>query len=1004
METLTVDKEFGSAMGALFHQIITDMKVGAPLWEDFLSKASKLHTALKSTLSVIAAYLDAFQKIADSATNAKGATKDIGTVLTRICLRHKAVEARLKTFTSALMECLVLPLHDKLEEWKKMVVNLDKEHSKEYKKVRADIKKRTAEAQRWQKKAKKIRSGMAGSTNQQMNAGNTTVGDRQLNAANQELLRAADAAQIDLNSRLALLQETEKQALKSALVEERSRYCLFVACLKPVMSEEMSMMAELSHLEEIITQLDKHTADPFSLPSSTEQMISELKGTTDHNHWALQTPPSSPSSLGSRKSSMCSLGSIHSSSSGSVASHSQNQLMNSPSHAMQQQQQHIRHRSLSQVAGVNAGVRLSSVSSQDSGFTSQDTLVLYRPNSSPPSNQLLAQEETVQFDRTASNSSHMVMINERPHTISTAYEKGHHQRAALSVYTFQPLEQYSSSSSTTGQSSCASSTDKFDRTNNSTPTESPEYETLRRCRELKAGGNNGSGSQESLGTGGNQSTAGRPPLPQRCSSLERPVVPPPTAKTKPEKVNKKNSLLLQQQKQKQQTEENNQPASSILPDFHQAAPDMIVPQPVYMNASELRQQQQQQAANCAMNGDDPASHAIYTSLASCTVYEDGQACSCHGPSRDSMWRHPPYQQSLPLPPPPTACSSSRPVLRRPASFSGYGDQGSMAGSDWNPRGSVRMSTMKRTSIPSFATLHEVSNVDEAHHTDDVVVCAPPHIPETNAPLSSSVDEIDLAALPPPPDFLLETAEEDVGNTAATPAAGATTVTKEAIIPERSLSVADAVKTLNEIRHQPASPGVVRRAQSMRVTSDSSSSASAGGGGGAPPMMIPLQGRGHPPPVLAKTLGTTPKAQRHLDQHHAHHHPTSSFTLNTKNMTSKAGPANHNKTLPKHMPSHPSNSDSGGGSKVVSGLLSKSSFVHQLNAKLAQQQHGHSPGGPAESISQQSRNARNHHDGQQHQQSGGSDHHRESLMDQIRRGTSLRRARSTSDRSSPHFKH
>lgn len=58
-----------------------------------------------------------------------------------------------------------------------------------------------------------------------------------------------------------------------------------------------------------------------SFPCS--QMISELKGTTDHNHWALQTPPSSPSSLGSRKSSMCSLGSIHSSSSGSVASHSQ---------------------------------------------------------------------------------------------------------------------------------------------------------------------------------------------------------------------------------------------------------------------------------------------------------------------------------------------------------------------------------------------------------------------------------------------------------------------------------------------------------------------------------------------------------------------------------------------------------------------------------------------------------------------------------------------------------
>jgi len=30
-------------------------------------------------------------------------------------------------------------------------------------------------------------------------------------------------------------QETEKGALRSALIEERSRYCLFVACLKPVM-------------------------------------------------------------------------------------------------------------------------------------------------------------------------------------------------------------------------------------------------------------------------------------------------------------------------------------------------------------------------------------------------------------------------------------------------------------------------------------------------------------------------------------------------------------------------------------------------------------------------------------------------------------------------------------------------------------------------------------------------------------------------------------------------
>lgn len=87
--------------------------------------------------------------------------------------------------------------------------------------------------------------------------------------------------------------------------------------------------------------------------------------------------------------------------------------------------------------------------------------------------------------------------------------------------------------------------------------ESPEYETLRRCRELKAGGNGS--SQESLGTSG----VGRPPLPQRCSSLERPIVPP--GKTK-EKINKKNSLVIQQP--------DTPPPTSLLPDFHQAAPDM----------------------------------------------------------------------------------------------------------------------------------------------------------------------------------------------------------------------------------------------------------------------------------------------------------------------------------------------------------------------------------------------------------------------------------------------
>lgn len=136
------------------------------------------------------------------------------------------------------------------------------------------------------------------------------------------------------------------------------------------------------------------------------------------------------------------------------------------------------------------------------------------------------------------------MVNERPHTISTAYEKGgHHQRPALSVYTFQPLDQ------------------QHDSADSSSPSSHPvEYETLKRCKDLKAGAaGSAASSQESL-----SQSVGRPPLPQRCSSLERPV----TTKTK-DKVNKKNALVLP-------------PGGhdSVLPDFHQAAPDMSTKIPV----------------------------------------------------------------------------------------------------------------------------------------------------------------------------------------------------------------------------------------------------------------------------------------------------------------------------------------------------------------------------------------------------------------------------------------
>ncbi|KAL7891888.1 hypothetical protein AOLI_G00013640 [Acnodon oligacanthus] len=126
-----------------------------PAWEDFVTKGAKLQSQLRTTIIVTGSFLDAFQKVADIATGTRGATKEIGSALTRMCMRHRSIENKLKLFTTALMDNLISPLELKIEEWKKVASQLDKDHAKEYKKARADIKKKSSDTIKLQKKVKK---------------------------------------------------------------------------------------------------------------------------------------------------------------------------------------------------------------------------------------------------------------------------------------------------------------------------------------------------------------------------------------------------------------------------------------------------------------------------------------------------------------------------------------------------------------------------------------------------------------------------------------------------------------------------------------------------------------------------------------------------------------------------------------------------------------------------------------------------------------------------------
>uniref|UniRef100_A0A8C2B1C8 MTSS I-BAR domain containing 1 n=1 Tax=Cyprinus carpio TaxID=7962 RepID=A0A8C2B1C8_CYPCA len=266
-----------SALGGLFQIIMNDMKKlmisVLPVWDD----ASLQLRSCLTTIMVTSSFLDAFQKVADIATGTRGATKEIGSALTRMCMRHRSIENKLKLFTTALMDNLITPLELKIEEWKKVASQLDKDHAKEYKKARAEIKKKSSDTIKLQKKVKKGKD---------------------------EVRMQLDSALQDVNTRYAVLEETEKRAVCRALVEERGRFCSFVTMLKPVLDEEISMLGEVTHLQTILEDLGNLTADPNTLPPASEQVILDLKG-SDYSY-SYQTPPASPSNTLSRKSSISS--------------------------------------------------------------------------------------------------------------------------------------------------------------------------------------------------------------------------------------------------------------------------------------------------------------------------------------------------------------------------------------------------------------------------------------------------------------------------------------------------------------------------------------------------------------------------------------------------------------------------------------------------------------------------------------------------------------------------
>ncbi|KAF5301345.1 hypothetical protein FQA39_LY10743 [Lamprigera yunnana] len=812
---------------------------------------------------------------------------------------------------SAVMDCLVVPLQEKLEDWKKTVLNLDKEHAKDYKRARSELKKRSTDTLRLQKKVRKGASG--------------------------DLQKRLEYGLQDVTERRQLLEETEKQAVRAALIEERSRYCTFVGFLKPVVDEEVAMLTELSHLQEVVAQLDKNTTDPQTLPPASEQVIADLK--SSDSGWSFQTPPSSPSSLGSRKSSMCSISSLNSSSSGSSKSH------HSPSHP------HWQH-SLSQSVVRNGIVRLTSVSSRDSGFTSQDTLYPRPPsslsvaqvsnmsenssNSSTPCTPFTSAsiptttatwpnlQETIQFERAAT-----AIMTDRPHTISSAYEKGH-LRPPLTVYTFQAPDQ-SLSQPVSPVTGVIPTTDNLSVVGSQTIPLSMK------------------------------STQSKPPLPTRCSSLERSSGPNVPAKTV-----KSGVRVLPP---------GNVEHKLMKPTPLPAHIARDIPQPTYVNMHELASM----AACKAQDSNLPPPPADFiTPLPTEKVANEGEKDG--STSESSLESSSGYGSQTTFPVEDIAqiedmsvsnletagkyCTLPRngdhmnAIRRRPLSMTAMYSSGT-----------IRSTLLRRGSAQTLKPLPPIRRTSSITNTN-----------RSLTPVNSDEN------LPPPPAFLLEASSANKNHL--------------------SVNVAETVKALTELKHTPASPSSIRRMSSTSQISTmpqvlpQSPILSTFQSPGQPKPSYVSQSSGviyaHPSQILSGSpseIRRVNSARSQSAERKSNDGPGGVGSSFIAALSAKLAPSLSPRTSRRHSEDLPLMSQNITAQLKLSQRSPGQNFLDSLNAKLAQQHMTNNMQQPQLKALKirQIINSRAQPDPKLCH---------ESLMDQIKRGATLKRAKVVNDRSAP----
>jgi len=320
-------------LAGIFQHIVDDCRGLTPVIDDFLGKSSKLAASLRSTVLALSSFLDSLHKIAERAANTKGSSRDLGACLTKVYIRHRAVEAYLNTFASSMTDGLFVPLKAKNEDFRRKVSELDRDHLKEFKKVRSEIKRKIELIHKLRRKSRKESS------------------------SNGEIVQQIEQQTRELYIKYRVLEEQERQAVRRINMEERAQFCGFAACLKPVLSEELTVMAEIENIGEVVDSLATIIRDPHVIPDTTDQVIQEIITSGNAANYSFATPPSSPgeSLFSSRCGSLKSISSLV------------NSRTSSPASLRSTEAPPVILRSSNSASNNNPKNRLSSISMQSAG-------------------------------------------------------------------------------------------------------------------------------------------------------------------------------------------------------------------------------------------------------------------------------------------------------------------------------------------------------------------------------------------------------------------------------------------------------------------------------------------------------------------------------------------------------------------------------------------------------------------------------------------------------------